>query len=185
MASFPPFSTSRYHFSISYKNSEDFVNKIRYNDVHNKIMVSFDVESLFTNVPLEVVLKFVERYFTENNVNLPVPSKTFIELIQLAVDKCYFTCNNLFYSQKFGLPMGSCLSPVLSNIFMEYFEQYLLPSVVDFNITWYRYVDDVFAFVPKHVDLDDFLGRLNSLVPTIKFKIEKKITVVFLFWMYV
>ena len=36
-------------------------------------------------------------------------------------------------------------SPVLSNIYMEFFERYLLPSTVNFELVWLRYVDDVFA----------------------------------------
>ena len=70
--------------------------------------------------------------------------------------------------------MGSCLSPILSNLFMEYFERDLLPSVVDFELVWYRYIDDVLAVIPNTVDIDNFLLKLNCLVPSIKFKIEKE-----------
>ena len=34
-------------------NTDDFLNKVRNVDLHNKTMVSFDVGSLFTNVPLD------------------------------------------------------------------------------------------------------------------------------------
>ena len=65
--------------------------------------------------------------------------------------------------------MGSPLTPVLSNIYMEYFEKYLLPSIVNFDIILFRYVDDVFAFIPNNVNLDVFLNSLNNLSPSIKF----------------
>ena len=35
-------------------NTDDFVERIRNVEIRNKIMVSFDVSSLFTNVPCEV-----------------------------------------------------------------------------------------------------------------------------------
>ena len=57
---------------------------------------------------------------------------------------------------------------------MEYFERDLLPSVVDFELVWYRYLDDVFVVIPNTVDVDNFLLKLNCLVPFIKFKIEKE-----------
>ena len=76
--------------------------------------------------------------------------------------KCLFYCNNRYYNQIRGFPIGSCLSPILSNLFMEYFERDLLPSVVDFELVWYRYVDDVFAVIPNSVDVDNFLLKLSS-----------------------
>ena len=70
--------------------------------------------------------------------------------------------------------MGSPLSPVLSNIYMEYFEKHLLPSIVDFEIIWFRYVDDVFAIIPNNVNIDAFLNSLNNLSHSIKFTTEKE-----------
>ena len=60
--------------------------------------------------------------------------------------------------------MGSCLSPVLSNLYMEYFEKELLPSVVDFDLVWYRYVDDIFFILPDNLSIQDFFAQLNSYI---------------------
>ena len=72
--------------------------------------------------------------------------------------------------------MGSPLSPILANLYMEYFESSLIPTIPD-NLrpkVWLRYVDDVFVIYPHNEDaLQEFLNRLNSLAPTIKFTIEK------------
>jgi hypothetical protein len=154
------------------KNSEDFITKIRDVNMSNKIMVSFDVDSLFTNVPLDETLIYLERYLQNNNLNLPIPSDVFIKLVKLCMETCFFSCNDNFYSQTRGLPMGNCLSPVLSGVFMEFFEKELLPSIVDFDIIWYRYVDDIFAIVPDNINVQMFLQKLNSLAPSINFKIE-------------
>ena len=84
----------------------------------------------------------------------------------------YFTCNNQYFCQTYGLPMGSPLSPVLANIFMEFFETELLPEILNFDVTWVRYVDDIFAVVPCSLDIDQFLESLNNLHSSIKFKAE-------------
>ena len=69
------------------------------------------------------------------------------------------------------MTMGSSLSPILSNLFMEYFETELLPTITD--KTWLRYVDDVFLSLPDNDNtFNDFINRLNSLHPNIKFKFE-------------
>ena len=57
---------------------------------------------------------------------------------------------------------------------MEYFEKHLLPSIVDFVINWFRYVDDVFAIIPNNVNIDAFHNFLNNLSHSIKFTTEKE-----------
>ena len=57
---------------------------------------------------------------------------------------------------------------------MECFEKELLPNIVSFTMTWQRYVDDIFAIVPHNLDINNFLTDLNSLHPSIKFKVEEE-----------
>ena len=71
--------------------------------------------------------------------------------------------------------MGSPLSPILSNIFMEFYERNLLPNVLDLsNTTWLRYVDDVYSCMSPLTDINQFLTQLNSLHSCINFKYEKE-----------
>ena len=78
------------------------------------------------------------------------------------------------YKQLHGAAMGSPCSPVVANIYMEYFEKRALgPELpVSFTInTWLRYVDDVLTIVKKGT-CDSLLNYLNSIDPNIKFTIE-------------
>ena len=45
---------------------------------------------------------------------------------------------------------------------------------LDFEIIWFRYVDDVFAIIPNNVNIDAFLNSLNNLSHSIKFTTEKE-----------
>ena len=71
------------------------------------------------------------------------------------------------------MAMGSSLSPILSNIFMEFYESELLPQIG--NIHWLRYVDDIFLTWPDNEDFDQFFTNLNSIHPCIQFKVEWEI----------
>ena len=64
--------------------------------------------------------------------------------------------------------MGSPISPIISNLFMECCKKYLLPTIIDTKqIHWYRYVDDIFAVIPDYINLNTFLNQLNNLHPSI------------------
>ena len=70
--------------------------------------------------------------------------------------------------------MGSPCSPVVANIYMEYFEKRALgPELpISFTInTWLRYVDDVLTIVKKGTH-DSLLNYLNSVDSHIKFTVE-------------
>ena len=77
-------------------------------------------------------------------------------------------------TNNYGVAMGSPCSPVVANIYKEYFEKRALgPELpVSFTInTWLRYVDDVLTIVKKGTH-GSLLNYLNSIDPNIKFTIE-------------
>jgi hypothetical protein len=76
-------------------------------------MVNFDVVSLFTNIPIVDSLELLSHHFEEDVLALfkHVPTST------------YFCSDGQFYEQTNGVAMGSRLSLVLANFFMEDFEK--------------------------------------------------------------
>ena len=74
--------------------------------------------------------------------------------------------------------MGSPLSPVLSEIFMDHFENNLFKSgnkLIKDVFFWYRYVDDIIClYTGSERQLDMFLNFLNSFNSAIKFTIGKE-----------
>ena len=151
------------------RNSVDFVKRCR-NLTFNGKLISLDVESLFTKVPVSETIDFLRRKLPDCNLDIPIDLNRFIDLIELCVTDNVFEYDNDYYRQNYGMSMGSPLSPVLCNLFMEYFETELLPRISD--IKWLRYVDDIFLVWPRNLNFDIFYNNLNNLHPTIKFKYE-------------
>jgi len=126
-------------------------------------MVSFDVISLFTEVPVEDSLSLLSHHFTED----------ILALFKLVLTSTYFCFNGQYFEQTDGVAMGSPLSPVIANFFMEDFEEGVLNQATHKPTCWYRYVDDIFAIWPSgKASLSTFLVHLNSPHKNIQFTME-------------
>ena len=86
-------------------------------------MASFDVKSLFTNIPLkETVNICIEKLFHEESMVFGFSKEQLHKLLSLAVTDCYFLFDDKVYKQKDGVAMGNPLGPTLANAFLAYHE---------------------------------------------------------------
>ena len=69
------------------------------------------------------------------------PIDNLMEMLTFCVETTYFGMGSDIYRQEEGLAMGLPLSPVLANIYMEYFEEMALGSTSLKPSMWLRYVD--------------------------------------------
>ena len=67
--------------------------------------------------------------------------------------------------------MGSPVSPIVANLYMEYLEQKALSTTPKPPRFWCRYVDDTFV-IHKEVNKQGFLQHINSVDPAIMFTVE-------------
>ena len=140
------------------------------------ILVSFDVVSLFTNVPTtETCLLVKDRLIQDLSLDdrTSLTPDQIHDLLLTCVSSSCFQFQGKFYEQTAGTSMGSPLFPILADIFMEEFENSSLNTADLQPKLWLRYVDDTFVVWPHGRDtLQDFLLHLNQQHPSIKFTME-------------
>ena len=86
-------------------------------------MASLDVDSLFTNIPLDENIDIcVENLYNDNKNPPNIPKHDFQNNFHLAIKEYFFMFNKKYYKQVDGVAMGSPLGPALANIFMCSFE---------------------------------------------------------------
>ena len=60
----------------------------------------------------------------------------------------FFTFNNVIYKQHYSIPMGSPLSPVVTDLVMQNLESRTLSLIRSPLLFCYRYIDDIIMVVP-------------------------------------
>lgn len=108
-------------------NSSSLIKEIK--NIHldlNDILISFDVVSLFTNVPIDENLEIVKRKLLADTslysrTNLSV--NEIIDLLKLCLSTTYFQWRDQYYEQTSGASTGSPLFPILANIFYGRFRR--------------------------------------------------------------
>jgi hypothetical protein len=157
------------------KNIRDFVKKIEGLEVPPwKTIVSFDVTALFTSIPVDKALEVIHSRLImdtalHNRTSLIIDQV--MELCRFCLSTTYFVYQGQFYRQKQGAAMGSPVSPIVANLYMEDFEKAALESAEHLPDLWRRYVDDTFTEIGIHW-IDEFTDHINSLDPQIKFTRE-------------
>ena len=135
-------------------------------------MVSFDVKSLFANVPLDRTIDIVlRRIYDKHELQTSIARSEMKKLLILCAKNVHFTFDNVIKVQNDGMAMGSPLRPVLSDIFMIELETSLSPELIDYIQFWKRYVDDTICFI-KAGSVNYILSVLNSFDMNIKFTYE-------------
>ena len=86
-------------------------------------MASFDIQSLFTNIPLDETIEFVCNFYLIKRGKLKACLKNMQKkLLTNAVKSSTFMFNDVYYKQVDGVAMGSPLGPTLANLFLVYYE---------------------------------------------------------------
>ena len=100
---------------------------------HNQcIMASFDVVSLFTNIPLKEAIDIcIQNIFQDNDKVENFSREQMHKLLTLAASECYFLFNKGYYKQKDGVAMGNPLGPTLANAFLAHHEKIWLQECPD------------------------------------------------------
>jgi hypothetical protein len=123
-------------------------------------LTAMDVESLFTNIPQEPLLRIIQEYITEL-FHKEDEQKIYMDILRNLINFNTFQADNKFFLQKIGLPMGHPLSGTLANIYLGYMEKNVIlkPEILCFM----RYMDDAFLVTNfQEQNLLEFINELSN-----------------------
>ena len=105
------------------KYSTTFSNYIRNVSIEDhEIMLSFDVTSLYTNIPIIDTLNIIKDYVNKDDQftsKTAIPQDKFLDLVNLVLTTAFFTFNSRFFQQNDCLAMGEPASSTTTEIYMQ------------------------------------------------------------------
>ena len=109
-------------------------------------MVSFDVEALYTNVPIEDALAIIKELL-ENDGTLsgrtPLSPKNVLDLLEYLPRTTFFIFKGTYYQQTEGVAMGGPPSLIVAEIYRQATETTALTTTASHQPkVWERHVDD-------------------------------------------
>ena len=105
----------------------------------------------------------------DSRVDKKVTTDTLIELAELVLKNKIFEFSDKTYKQICGTVIGAKFAPPYA-VLMAALEEKILNKVKKKPNVWWRYIDDIF-FMWEHGEelLKEFINKINSFHPTIKF----------------
>ena len=115
------------------KNTQHYIQQLQGKTLEpGEVITSFDVKALFTSVPVKPAIQIVKQKLQQDNT---LPQRTSMSiaqitsLLELCLTNTYFLFQGKYYEQVQGAAMGSPISPLITNIFMEEVEVKAISSI--------------------------------------------------------
>ena len=157
------------------KNTGDFVQQVKRIILQQgECVTSYDVFALFTSVPIEPAITIIRRKLEldqELHKRTTMKVEQIISLLEFCLKTTYFQFQGRFYEQLQGAAMGSPISLIVANLYMEEFEIKSINSAEYPPRIWKRYVDDTFVVI-ESARKEKFLDHTNNIDPHIQFTNE-------------
>ena len=150
----------------NWKNTSDFFQKLSRTKPHpNSLLITLDVDSLFTNIDNYAGLNAIQDAFG-NSPNDQRPDEEILLLLSNSLKNNDFVFNDKWYLQVGGTAMGKKFAPNYAKIFMAKWEKEALAKCQKQPQTYFRYLDDIFIIWP-HSEAIFYISLMSLTLTTI------------------
>ena len=166
------------------KDTTDFLRKLPDTTKDNTILVTCDIESLYSNISHELGLEALEFWLDRYPDTIPsrFTKEFLLDSMKFILQHNTFQFNELFFRQIRGTAMGTKVAPTYATLTIGFLEEKLYKSISEkfgeengkiFKDSWKRYLDDCFLlWSQSQGEVSDLHNILNSLHQHINFTME-------------
>ena len=151
---------------------------------NNHILVTWDVEGLYNNIPHDEGLQSLEEGLNERN-NPEIPTNYLVKLMEIILKNNLFNFHDELYRQEIGCAMGTKPAPSYADIFMaRRIDNRIISLAQKFGsrnksplTIFKRFLDDMFSiFQGTSKDLHKLFDEMNRLHKSIKFTMNHTVS---------
>ena len=113
-------------------STQDFVEQVKHITLApGECISSYDVSALFTSVPVDPALNIIKDLLEKDHIlneRTVLAVSDIILLLEICLKNTHLSFQGQFYEQVEGAAMGSPVSSIVANIYMQYLEQKALST---------------------------------------------------------
>ena len=165
-----------------------FVKELKEASINDKFLVSYDDNSLHTNILLKERIRLAVDLIKTSYPTFKKSSDNLTKLFKSATCETHFLFNGKLSNQIDGVTMESPLAPVLASLFMRHNKKLWIENFQKTRPSYYmsicpRYVDDIFSVFNNSFESKNFL--IISVQDTLTLSLPWRLKLIksFLFWM--
>ena len=159
------------------KSSTTFSNYIRNFPIEDdEMMVSFNVNYLYTNIPIIDALNIIKDYVNNDDQftsKTAIAQDKFLDLVHLVLITIWYTFISQFYQKTGGVAMGGPAYSTTAEIYVQAYECTATTTALHPSKVWERFVDDVYSIL-KRTHLESFFHHIKNLNQSIKFTVKEE-----------
>jgi hypothetical protein len=133
----------------------------------NHVLVTYDIKDLYVNIPINEVVHIIKNSYRQDK-----PTATQIaRLTKEILAQNYFSFQNKIYHTNKGVAMGSPISSIIAEIFLQHYENVHIKQILERgHIAYYtRYMDDILIIYDNNkITQDSITKELNKIHNDIK-----------------
>ena len=124
------------------QNTQDFIQQIK--GIHlnpGQCIMSYDVKTFFTSVPTKPATNIIKKLLEQDQEcqhRTPMTAKNIICFLEFCLNSTYFMFQGKYYGQLAGAAIGSPISPIVVNLYIENFEAEAVRSAPHPPYLWKR-----------------------------------------------
>ena len=151
------------------KDTYHFISRVRDQVIEpHWLLISADVESLYTNMRIDLILQSIREMF-DLYPDHTRPDSDILELLEITLRNNDFQFDGKFFLQICGIAMGRKYAPSAANIYLRKFDHQAMHNFRICPKLYGRFLDDIFGIWPgTKAELKEYETYLNSLIPGIK-----------------